>query len=329
MASMTSPKVCLLFVVLSSQTSLAAEPGKDQRQAVPSEPSVLHTVVDAIRANYRNLPPVACVIKSTSLNRGVKERTVVRGNAIKDGQIIGGFVYVEEPQVTTFAKILIAGRSLRVDSRRISTGEEWFETFHNGRYTSVIPDKKWASIHYFRDMPGLVNRDPRNVGSIEHKHDFPTRLSECRLARHETKMTPAGQRLVLHLERHIPEYKVTTKWDCEVDPRRSYLPCRIVDYVSLDPKNGGKINLVLDVEYQELPGKKVWFLKNSTVRYYHPEYADSPDQNGWRHQTTDEVRDQIQVLDKVDAKRFEIEIPKGIELRDNTIGRQPPKKEGA
>ena len=306
----------IFLIALLSITTVALAQAPKAKKPQLEDRAILQKVVNGIRENYRKLPHLACKLKTTYVNvpnqRDVPERLLPRD---ADAHI------AVELRRAYISKVLMSGESLRIDSRRIGMGEETSESFHDGFYNFVNPGDKWVSFYSFKDMPnGLANRDPRDAGASNQKMNFLRELMESRLTRHATIATTNGERLVLHLERDLPESKTKRQWSCEVDPRHSYLPFRIIHYMQDNPKFRGKINWVHDATYEEVPERKAWFLKKSVERFYWPKFADKPDQDNWVQQVTSEVQGSVQLLDKVDASSFEIKIRPENDVRDNTGG---------
>jgi hypothetical protein len=291
-------------------TSLSESNGSDESQpsAHPPDPEgtlLRSKVVAAVRDNYRRIPAGHCKMVFTAVNPGIKEKKTVR-HRTPNGLTI---TYVETPRSTMEMDVIFSGRNVRVD-RTIEENEHSSSAMLDDIWTDYNPSNKWAARWTREQMGGAGNFDPRNVGAAEQKNFFLEELAGDRVVRHETLKGPQGDRLALDMEHSIAGR--TLSYRCEFDPRRNYLPARIIRYVPAS----GKIISVLEIDYQEVIKKSAWILKKSTQRFYAKTQATKPDQEGWTQQVTLEVGP-VRIAEKIPDKAFEIVIAPGIQFRDN------------
>jgi hypothetical protein len=274
-------------------------------------------VIAAIRGNYRRIPTVRCETVATALDARVAERKVM-STKIESG---GTFQITMEPRVVTKTNLVLSGRSLRAETRRPGTDDTWTHTLHNGIWTSFNAKSKQATRWYQRDIAGIVNCDPRNIGASEQKVDFLEEFAADRVTRIETVTAGGEERLVLHLERKLDDSGKVLKYRAEFDPERNYLARRVVQY---EPEHGG-ITFSLEIELQKIEGQSAWFLKRSVQRYFAKKPAQPSDETGWTQQITTEVVGAVRTDGEFGDRAFEIELddPR-IRLRDHTRGRNPP-----
>jgi hypothetical protein len=306
----------IIFAVsVSISPCLAQENAADEARE-PDGAALLMKAVDGIRENYRRFPVVHCNMVLTIVSPTVKERQVIR----KPTNNGGFFETTVTPRSVTEIELMLSGNSFRVDSVGQDTQERWSSTMHDEIWTTYDPARRWAG-RWFRDeMPRSMNYDPRNFGVSGQNKNFLEELAGHRVVKHETEKSENGERLALQVERSIPATGVTMSYRYEFDPRRNYLPCRIVYYAPDD----GKIISVLDIEYGEIARNSAWFLKKSTRCFYAEAHAETPEQGGWTQQITMDVS-RVRTDETFADTAFDIEIPPGI-LRDNTRGRPRPPK---
>lgn len=308
---------CIILAVLISTPSLAQETAANEASD-PDGDALLKKVVQGIRENYRHFPVVHCKMVLTHVSPKVKQREVIR-KPTKDG---GFSEETVTPRSVAAMELLLSGDSLRVDSVVQETGERWSAAMHDEIWTTYHPARNWAGRWYRDEMGGSMNYDPRNLGATDQRKVFLEELPKHRIVKQEIKTTENAERLVLDLERSFTADGVTVSYGSryEFDPKRNYLPCRIVYYASDD----GKIVSVMDIEYREVVENSAWFPKKSTQRFFADAHAETAGQDDWTQQATLEVGP-VKTDETFADTAFEIDIPPEI-LRDNTRGRPRPPK---
>lgn len=310
----------VLALVCRAEYCAADDPAKT-RSAPAADPEgevLKKTVIAGIRRNYARIPSVRCKQELTITDRSVKQPAVIRGMT-DDGGLVETKV---APQMTIESDLILVRDNLRADLRDADANERWSVSMHNQIRTEYRPRSKRARREYREDMGGEINIDPRNVGAFEQRKVFLDELASLKVARHEFVERQGEKRLVLHLDRWIPEasLKVTTRF--EFNPSQNYLPTRIV----FEEPESHHIVWVHDFEYQEVVPRSAWFLKKSQMRTFGKEAPKSPEDEAWTWQMVNQIVGPVVIDETFADSAFEIDIPAGVDYIDQTVGRPRPKK---
>lgn len=308
----------LLFGVLMLSACLAGEPAVGSgRKVMDAEGERLRErVVFQIRQNYFRLPSVSCKQVTTVLDSRVAKPEVVRGETNKGSR----FEYKASPKSVTEADLILARGKIRADFFRDERNEKWSDSLKDGIWTTWRPLQNFGRRKYVEELGSEVNFDPRNLGVAELKKNFLTELSRPQVVRHKTVKRSGAERLFLEVSEKIPQHLFTMTTRYEFDPARNYLPTRIL---AEDPISK-QILSVQEIEYQEVIPEKAWFLKKSETRYFAGKKFEEPGIDGWTQKAVTEIVGPVRTGEGIDDSEFEIELPVGGNVIDQTVGRERP-----
>jgi peroxiredoxin len=216
---------------------------------------------------------------------------------------------VREPSSVRRQRILLRGDDLLRQSLE-HDGETW--SFLGGVWTQYVPKSQTAWLRLPDQMPGLFPLDPRNVGSLEQRWLFVDRLREDRVLEAGPTRTGDGQLRMSVLLEHAFDKEHAERYRCDFDPARNDLPTRIVVF-----RQGNGIGIVLDIAYRELIPGAAWFLEKSTLKFFGPELARSPDSEAWRQAVIVEATGEVQINGEVDDDELVVKLPEGTRVSDS------------
>lgn len=226
-----------------------------ERKDLP-DPRILRDIVSNIRANYAGLGGVEVTIERTIGNDILP---LPAGDAEKPMQTPSGFSFtfrMPDLPIRDTGKILLRDEAVRCDWKGIESAETI--CYFDQVWTKYSP-RVAAAWHYRTDgLPGMMDFDPREIGSEEVKERFADQLGRCKLLEVEQVTDHDGSRLVKCLLETTEGRKRGLRWRCWFDCDRRYLPVK-VERLGLD----GSAYSATRISYRKVAPDPVWFLSES------------------------------------------------------------------